>query len=62
MFIINQKEYTEITDTIFKNCCQFCSPYICSESDCDIHKIYELLNKHLYSENDNIEYDEKLPF
>lgn len=60
MFIINQKEYTEITDTIFKNCCQFCSPYICSESDCDIHKIYELLNKHL--ENNNIEYNEELPF
>lgn len=59
MFIINKKEYKEIIDVIVKNCCCYCSPYICSESDCDIQEIIALLSKH--TEDDYI-YDEELPF
>lgn len=59
MFIINKKELKEITDVIAKNCCCFCSPYICSESDCDVQEIIALLSKH--TEDDYI-YNEELPF
>lgn len=65
MFTINENEYHEIADAIFNNCCRFCSPFLCSESDCDIHEIYKLLSAHLEKDDfeyNDFEYDEELPF
>lgn len=59
MFMITRKEYGEIIDVLEKNCCRFCSPYLCSESYCDIQDIIALLNKHI---EDNCTYNEELPF
>ena len=63
MLIITRKEYNEIVDVLEKNFCHFCSPFICSESYCDIQDIMALLNKHIeHSDIDKEEYDEELPF
>lgn len=60
MFMINEKELNEILEKISKNCCKWCSSYTCSESDCDIHKIGNLLQNHL--EYNVLNIDEELPF
>ena len=62
MFIINENEYNEITDMISTKCCKWCSSYICSESDCNIHKICNILQKHLEYDPDSSNIDEDLPF
>lgn len=60
MFTINENEYNTIVNAI-TNCCCDCSSAYCSETDCDIHLICEILNRHL--ENNYIKQDnDKLPF
>jgi len=60
MFSITDKEYDKIVGVISNICCD-CSPAYCSESNCDIHKICEILNLHL--EKDWIKEDDvELPF
>lgn len=46
MFLLSENEYNKIIDVISSICCE-CSSAYCSESDCDIHKISEILNRHL---------------
>jgi len=60
MFILNRNEYDEIVGVISKYCCD-CSGAYCSEADCDIHTVYELLNKHVLKGQTKGE-EEKLPF
>lgn len=60
MFWINEKTCDEIISVISKCCCE-CSGAFCSEADCDMHTIYELLDKHILKEQVEGE-EEKLPF
>lgn len=57
---ITYDQFNEISEVISKYCCH-CSGAYCSEADCDIHDIYEILSRHIESEPVNEE-DEKLPF
>ncbi len=57
---ITYNQFSEIVDVISKYFCH-CSGAYCSEADCDIHYIYEILSRHIESEPVNEE-DEKLPF
>ncbi len=57
---ITYDQFNEISEVISKYCCH-CSGAYCSEADCDIHYIYEILSRHIESEPVNEE-DEKLPF
>ena len=57
---ITYDQFNEISEVISKYCCH-CSGAYCSEADCDIHCIYEILSRHIESEPVNEE-DEKLPF
>lgn len=59
MFWITGKEFDEITGIISKYCCG-CSGAYCSEADCDVHDIYEILYQHVDTES--TEEEEKLPF
>lgn len=60
MDLITQEQFDEIVRVISKYCCH-CSGAYCSEADCDIQDIYEILNRHLEKEPVNEE-EEKLPF
>lgn len=57
---ITYDQFNEIVDVISKYFCH-CSGVYCSEADCDIQDIYEILNRHIEKEAINEE-DEKLPF
>lgn len=57
--MIEENEYNKIVDVISNFCCD-CSSAYCSESDCDIHTICEILSSHLVK--DYIEQEDKLPF
>ena len=57
---ITYDQFSEIVDVISKYFCH-CSGAYCSEADCDIQDIYEILNRHIEKEAINEE-DEKLPF
>lgn len=60
MFMIKEDEYDKIVDVISNFCCD-CSSAYCSETDCDVYTICEILNRHLVKnciEKD----DDKLPF
>lgn len=59
MDLITYDQFNEIVDVISKYFCH-CSGAYCSESDCDIQDIYEILNRHIAREPINEE--EKLPF
>lgn len=60
MFWIDEKAYDGIISVISKYCCG-CSGAFCSEADCDIHIICEILNRHVLKRQAEEE-DEKLPF
>lgn len=57
---ITYDQFNEIVGVISKYCCH-CSGAYCSEADCDIHDVYEILNRHIEKEYVNEE-EEKLPF
>ena len=79
MFTISRKEHEEIVSLISKYCCP-CThpPEYCSEVECDVQMIYEILWEHLEKEDirfdeeknviewsgeeTDIEFDDKLPF
>lgn len=60
MDLITQEQFNEIVEVISKYCCH-CSGAYCSETDCDIQDIYEILNRHIEKDYVNEE-EEKLPF
>lgn len=62
MFTINENELNKIMNVISTKCCKGCLSYICSEAECDIHKICEFLQNHLEHDPDLINIDEDLPF
>ncbi len=60
MDLITREQFDEIVEVISKYFCR-CSGAYCSEADCDIQDIYEILNRHIEKE-DIDEEEEKLPF
>lgn len=61
MLMITRRQCDEIIHLVSKYCCCHCSGAYCSETDCDIQDIYEILNRNVEKESVNEE-DEKLPF
>ena len=59
--MITREQCDEIIHLISKYCWCHCSGAYCSETDCDIQDIYEILNKNVEREPVNEE-EEKLPF
>jgi hypothetical protein len=57
---ITYDQFNEIVDVISKYFCH-CSGAYCSEADCDIQDIYDILYRHIEFEPVNEE-EEKLPF
>ena len=60
MDLITREQFDEIVKVISKYCCH-CSEAYCSEADCDMQDIYEILNRHIEKE-DIDEEEERLPF
>lgn len=60
MFTITDNEYDKILSVISDLCCN-CSSAYCSESDCEIHTICEILSRHI-EKNWTLEDDIELPF
>lgn len=59
--MITRRQCDKIIHLVSKYCCCHCSGAYCSETDCDIQDIYEILNRNVERESVNEE-EEKLPF
>lgn len=68
MVFINEAEYNRIVKILEKCFCYHCSAYTCSEADCDVQSVYEILDRYRYREhefdycNNDMGIDEELPF
>ena len=68
MVFISEPEYNRIAKILEECFCCQCSAYTCSEADCDIQSVYEILDRYRYREYDfdrkinDMGIDEELPF
>lgn len=68
MVFISDPEYNRIAKILEECFCCHCSAYMCSEADCDIQSVYEVLDRYRYREcvfdckMNDMGIDEELPF
>lgn len=68
MVYLNEAEYNRIVKILEKCFCYHCSAYTCSEVECDIQYVYEILDRYRCREYDfgckinDMGIDEELPF